>query len=189
MHPAFYYWWKHGRGRGEGHDHEGAHAHERHAGPCADGAEHGARHHGEHHGHGHGPFAWANRFGGGPGGHGPGGEDGGGFGVRRPLRFLANRLELDEDQVATLARILNELKTERAQAEVDQQRTVTAFADAIEGPAFDEARAEEGGKLRVASAERLKAAVQKALVAIHALLTKEQRQKFAYLVRTGVVSM
>ena len=51
------------------------------------------------------------------GGHGPGGEeDGGGFGVRRPLRFLAYKLELDEKQVTELAKILDELKTERAQA-------------------------------------------------------------------------
>src|SRR5579883_2516614 len=44
---------------------------------------------------------------------------GGGFGVRRPLRFLAHKLGLDEPQIAEFARILNELKTERAQAEVD----------------------------------------------------------------------
>src|SRR4051794_11042238 len=47
------------------------------------------------------------------GGGGDGG-DGGGFGVRRPLRFLAYKLELDDRQVSELARILNELKTERA---------------------------------------------------------------------------
>src|SRR5262245_11913527 len=46
----------------------------------------------------------------------PEGED---FGVRRPLRFLAYRLGLDERQVSELAIILNELKTERAQAAVD----------------------------------------------------------------------
>jgi hypothetical protein len=91
--------------------------------------------------------------------------------------------------VGSLARILNELKTERAQAEVDNQRTVTAFADAIEGDAFDADRADEGSKLRLASAERLKAAVNKALAGIHGVLSKEQREKFAYLVRTGVVSM
>jgi len=44
------------------------------------------------------------------------GFGGGAFGVRRPLRFLAYKLELDERQVSELARILDELKTERAQA-------------------------------------------------------------------------
>ena len=73
---------------------------------------------------------------------------GGGLGVRRPLRFLAHRLGLDERQVAELARILNELKTERAQAEVDRRRTVAALADALAGDVFDAAKAaHEGGDL------------------------------------------
>ena len=38
----------------------------------------------------------------------------GAFGVRRPLRFLAYRLELEEAQVAELAKILDDVKTERA---------------------------------------------------------------------------
>ena len=38
------------------------------------------------------------------------------FGVRRPLRFLAYKLQLDPRQVGELAAILNELKTERVQA-------------------------------------------------------------------------
>ena len=66
-------------------------------------------------------FAW--------GGFGEGGP----FGVKRPLRFLAYKLELDENQVAKLARLLDELKTERAQAAVDERRTLTAFADAMAG--------------------------------------------------------
>lgn len=117
------------------------------------------------------------------------GEDGGPFGVRRPLRFLANKLDLSEAQVAELARILDELKTERAQAEVDNRRTVTAFADAIEAPTFGDARVREGGDLRVKSAERLRDAVTTALSKIHALLDEDQRKRFAYLVRTGVLSL
>ena len=49
---------------------------------------------------------------------------GGGFGVRRPLRFLAHKLDLDNDQVVQLARILDELKIERAQAAVDDRRAL-----------------------------------------------------------------
>src|SRR5262245_8462388 len=60
------------------------------------------------------PWAWGGSM---PGDEGFG--PGGGFGVRRPLRFLAHKLELDEQQVVQLARILDELKTERAQAAVD----------------------------------------------------------------------
>src|SRR5258708_7587829 len=113
------------------------------------------------------------------------GGGGGGLGVRRPLRFLVHKLGLDEHQITELARILNELKTERAQAEVDRHRTVAAFADALTGEAFNSAKAGEGGALRVQSAERLRDAVLKALQQIHAILTPEQRVRLAYLIRTG----
>lgn len=141
------------------------------------------------HGHGHGP-PFGERFA--AHGHGPGHDEGifgGPFGVRRPLRFLAHKLELSEAQVGDLARIIDELKTERAQAEVDHRRTIAAFADSLEGAAFGEERAKEGGDLRVKSAERLRDAVQKALSRIHALLDDEQRRRLAYLIRTGVVAL
>ncbi len=111
----------------------------------------------------------------------------GSFGVRRPLRFMAHKLDLDDRQVAELAKILDELKTERAQAAVDRRRTVAAFADALAGDAFDAAKAAEGGALRVQSADRLREAVLKALGRIHALLNAEQRVRLAYLIRTGTL--
>jgi Spy/CpxP family protein refolding chaperone len=105
MYPGMMGWWKHAQRRAA----------------CGGG---------EHAGWGQGPWAHA-------GPHGPhdggGPFDGGAFGVRRPLRFLAFKLELDESQVTELARILNDLKTERAQAAVDDRRTTSAFADAIAG--------------------------------------------------------
>ena len=124
-------------------------------------------------------------------GHGGDGDDfgSGAFGVRRPLRFLAYKLELDDRQVAELARILDELKTERAQAEVDRRRTMSAFADAVAGEAFDDAKAKDGADLRVSSAQRLRDAVTKALGRIHALLDKEQREQLAYLIRTGTLQL
>ena len=117
------------------------------------------------------------------------GEFGGAFGVRRPLRYLAFKLDLDERQVAELANILSELKTERAQAEVDSRRTLSAFADAVAGEQFDENRAKEGGTLRVGSAERLRDAVIRALGKIHATLAAEQRERLAYLIRTGTLTV
>ncbi|HJZ54849.1 MAG TPA: Spy/CpxP family protein refolding chaperone [Gemmataceae bacterium] len=114
---------------------------------------------------------------------------GGGFGVRRPLRFLAHKLDLDERQVAEFARILDDLKIERAQAEVDRRRTLSAFADAISGETFDDAKATEGGNLRLKSAERLRDAVLKALRQIHAVLNPEQRLRLAYLIRTGTLAV
>jgi Spy/CpxP family protein refolding chaperone len=130
---------------------------------------------------GYGP--WGGR------GHAEKGFGAGGFGVRRPLRFLAHQLDLDERQVGELARILDELKTERAQAEVDRRRTVAAFADALTGDTFDANKAAEGGELRVKSAERLRAAVIQALQRIHAVLNPEQRGRLAYLIRTGTLAL
>ncbi len=117
------------------------------------------------------------------------GFGGGAFGVRRPLRFLAYKLELDERQVAELARILDELKTERAQGEVDRRRSLSGFADAVGGATFDAARANEAAALRVATAERLKTAVTGALAKLHALLDDDQRGRLAYLIRTGVLAL
>jgi hypothetical protein len=159
-----------------------------------------ARHEGEG---GNGCGGWScgpgeSRHGGRPGhghGYGGGGEDeaegfgGGPFGVRRPLRFLAYKLELDEKQVAELARVLDDLKTERAQGEVDRRRSLSGFADAVAGPTFDATRAKESAALRVATAERLRDAVTAALGRLHALLDNDQRERLAYLIRTGVLSL
>ena len=178
MHPAFYSWWKHARAHAREHGFAGAEP-----GFCGPGG--GGP--GGPPGRGHGP--WGHGHGHGLGGRFGGPDDGGGFGVRRPLRFLAHKLELSEAQVPELARILDELKTERAQAEVDNRRTVTAFADAVEGATFGEARSREGGDLRVKSAERLRDAVTLALSRIHAMLDDDQRKRFSYLIRTGVVAL
>ena len=111
----------------------------------------------------------------------------GAFGVRRPLRFLAHKLDLDEEQVAELAAILGDLKTERAQADVDARRATGALADAVAGDTLDAERLADGGGLRVKSAERLRDAVSSALGRIHALLEPEQRRRLAYLIRTGTL--
>ena len=122
-------------------------------------------------------------------GHQDGDFGGNAFGVRRPLRFLAHKLDLDDRQVSELASILNELKTERAQAEVDHRRSTAAFADRIAAPSFDEAQVAEVAGGRVRTAEHLRDALVKALGKIHALLNAEQREKMAYLIRTGVLSL
>jgi len=111
------------------------------------------------------------------------------FGVRRPLRFLAYKLQLEEAQIGELARILDEIKTERAQAAVDHRRALSTFADAISGEVFDRAKAEAGAKLRLESADRLRAAVVTALGRLHELLDSPQRARLAYLIRTGTLSI
>ena len=162
MHPGMFAWWKHARHQAE----------------C--GASAGC---GPSGGWGGGEHAYAG------GGDSEGDFGGGAFGVRRPLRFLAHKLELEEKQVAELARVLNELKTERAQAAVDHRRTVAGFADAISAESFNAEKVAGVAAERVKSAERLRDALVKALERIHALLNPEQRARFAYLIRTGALSL
>jgi len=164
MYPGMIGWWKYAQRMGCAEERPGWHS-ERHG--CG----------------GHGQASWQAAH--------DGHDDVGGsaFGVRRPLRFLAYRLELDEEQVSALARILDELKVERAQAEVDRRRTVSSFADALEAEAFDTGKASEGGTLRVKSAEKLREAVEQALAKMHALLRPDQRKQLAYLIRTGALTV
>ena len=169
MHPGFFGWWQ-----------------ARHAGGCAEGASAGEERggwHGRHHGfrgaHGHGFFA----------GHHDHDDDGPHFGVRRPLRFMAHKLDLSEDQVATLASILAELKTERAQAAVDMRRRLVAISDALESADFDPAKVTAAQNIAAESHERVRKAVATTLERTHALLTPEQRKKLAYFIRTGVLTI
>jgi Spy/CpxP family protein refolding chaperone len=125
-----------------------------------------------------------------PGEEGFGGFGGGGsFGVRRPLRFLAHKLELDEKQVVLLARILDQLKTERAQAAVDDRRTLSDFADALAGEQFDGVKAAAAGDRRVESNKRLRETLVRSLEQIHAMLNPEQRERLAHLIRAGVLTV
>ncbi|HEY1101544.1 MAG TPA: Spy/CpxP family protein refolding chaperone [Myxococcota bacterium] len=176
MHPGFIHWWK--EAQRQHHEHHGHHAH---GGPGFGGEGCGPRRH-HHHGPGDHP-GMAFHFG--PGG----GDDGGGFGVRRPLRFMAWKLELDEAQIEQLATILDALKTERAQAAVDLRRSVAGFADALGGEAFDVDGATAAAQLRVTSAERLKQAVLDALKKTHAMLNADQRKQLVYLLRSGQLTI
>jgi Spy/CpxP family protein refolding chaperone len=119
------------------------------------------------------------------------GDDGGagGFGVRRPLRFMAWKLDLNEGQVERLASILADLKTERAQAAVDHRRSVGLIADALDGDVFDGDKVARAADGRVQTAERLKAAVLTALQRTHAILDPEQRKALAYLLRSGQLTI
>ena len=173
MHPGMIAWWQHRR-----------------AAACGEAAEYGCGRGGHHHhrGESHEGHGWQGHW----AAHGGDDADFGGgaaFGVRRPLRFLAHKLDLSEEQVAELAKVLNELKTERAQAAVDDRRATSAFADALSGEAFDQAKVSAAADGRVKVAERLRDAVTAALGRIHALLDPQQRAKLAYLIRTGALSI
>lgn len=171
MYPGMMAWWKHARHAAAFHARAG-HGHS-HCGPSMGG-------HGDHE-----PFEAQY----GASGEGDGDFSGGSFGVRRPLRFLAHKLELDEAQMTLLAGILSDLKTERAQAAVDYRRSTSAIADAVGGEAIDETKLGGAAQDRVQSAERLRDAVVNAVKKIHAMLQPAQRAKLAYLLRTGALTI
>lgn len=115
-------------------------------------------------------------------------EEGAGLGVRRPLRFLAWRLDLTPDQLANAARILERLKIERAQAAVDQRRSAADLADAVESEAFNNAQADAATETRVTAALAVQRAVAKALGELHGILEPDQRRKLAMLIRTRAIT-
>ena len=57
------------------------------------------------------------------------------------------------------------------------------------GATFDTAKAKDAGDVRVKSAERVRDAVVVALGKIHEVLDAEQREKLAYLLRTGTLQI
>jgi hypothetical protein len=110
-----------------------------------------------------------------------------GLGVRRPLRFLAYRLDLSDEQTSRLARVLERLKLERAQAALDLRRAAADLADAVEAERFERGRVDAAGQRRTEAARRVEEAVAHALEELHALLEPAQRAGLAELLRTGAI--
>jgi Spy/CpxP family protein refolding chaperone len=107
------------------------------------------------------------------------------FGVRRPLRHLAWKLDLNEEQVRALVDVLDRLKTGYGQARLDRQRSTSDVAAAFTGDALDEAQLNAALESRTRATEALNLELAGALKALYALLNAEQRREFAYLLRSG----
>ncbi len=169
MNPAFIWYWKR-RNRGDAW-----------CGTYAGAGEWGARNREGRHGPGE-TFHFSSRH------HDPifGGR---GIGVRRPLRFLSYRLDLSERQVSEVAKILEGLKIERAQAEVDLRRAASDLADALESAHFARSSIDSARSRRMEAARRVQDAVSKALEQLHELLDQEQREELARLVRSGAIQI
>jgi Spy/CpxP family protein refolding chaperone len=97
---------------------------------------------------------------------------------------MARQLDLDDDQVEQLAGILDDLKTQRAQARVDSRKAVSVFADVFAGDAFDADRVREACAARVESERLVEDAVAKALERTFEMLEPDQRKRLAYLLRS-----
>ena len=120
---------------------------------------------------------------------GHGGWHGPTLGVRRPLRYLAYKLDLDEDQVRELAAILDALKTARAQDDVDWRRSTSDMAGALEAGDFDEGQVRLALEQRERSAAQVREQTLECMRRLHRLLDPEQRRELAYLLRSGGVAL
>lgn len=120
--------------------------------------------------------------GGGPG-PGPHRHHGGPFGGRRPMRFLARRLNLSDDQFRKVAAILSSLRVARQQAAVDRQRAMAHYATAMEADALDPAALDAAQAQQAAAAKAQHEAMAEALAGLHALLDDEQRAELSLLLR------
>jgi Spy/CpxP family protein refolding chaperone len=120
------------------------------------------------------------------------GHRSGNFGVRRPLRYLSYQLDLDESQRRQVAAALDSVKIEREQMALDEKKMVSELADLVHdgGPEDAENKLssdalKETLSTRVRSNEQLQKRIAKALKQIVEVLDPDQRQEFAYLIRTG----
>jgi hypothetical protein len=107
------------------------------------------------------------------------------FGVRRPLRHLAWKLNLSEAQVRDVVDVLDRLKTAYNQARLDQDRSTSEVAAAFTGAEFDADRVTSALANRTRATEVLNADLLVATRRIFELLNEEQRREFAYLLRSG----
>ncbi len=111
------------------------------------------------------------------------------FGVRRPLRHLSYHLDLDEGQRRRVAQVLNRLKLEREQANVDDKRSVAAVADLVDAGVPELEQVKAAIAARITNAERLQIEVARAIRELCDIFDPDQRQAFADLLRSGAISI
>lgn len=107
------------------------------------------------------------------------------FGMRRPLRHLAWKLNLTEAQIRDVVDVLDKMKTAYRQATLDRDRATSEIAGVFSAAAFDDGRAEAALSMRTRATEALNQELLAALRRIFELLNEDQRRDFAYLLRSG----
>mgnify|MGYP007011844417 FL=1 len=81
---------------------------------------------------------------------------------------MVRELDLSPQQAESLAAILDDLKTQRAQAAVDHKKALAAISDALVRDTLDVAAIDAATKARAASAAAVEQAVAAALERTHA---------------------
>jgi Spy/CpxP family protein refolding chaperone len=107
------------------------------------------------------------------------------FGVRRPLRHLAWKLNLTEAQIRDVVDVLDKLKTGYNQAQLDRDRSTSEVAAVFSAADFDATRAGDALSMRTRATETLNQELLAAMRRIFEILNEDQRRDFAYLLRSG----
>ena len=105
--------------------------------------------------------------------------------IPRTLYFMQKSLNLSQSQTEQLARVLDDIETERAQARVDDRRALAGIADAFAGSSFDGSQAKTALDIRQKSEERVRSTVLATLTKTHSILEPAQRERLATMLRTG----
>lgn len=103
------------------------------------------------------------------------------FSIKRPLRFLARKLELSDAQLREVADVLSDFKLERDLADVERRRAKKVLANALKGDTFDRDAANAAVEDQAAAHRRVREAFVDALERVHATLEPSQREELAFL--------
>ena len=109
------------------------------------------------------------------------------FGVRRPLRKLTWRLDLDDQQAQRLADVLNRLKTAYGQADLDRQRANADVAALFDEDQFSASAASAAMEHRLRATADLSEELKRAFARIFEVLDANQRREFARMIRAGEI--
>jgi len=109
----------------------------------------------------------------------------GGFGARRPLRYLSYRLDLDDTQQRQVAELLDRLKIDREQARLDEKKTLSELATMVAGEENSVDAFQRTLAPRVEAARNLQTSVAKTMQELADILDADQRVELSALIRSG----
>lgn len=113
----------------------------------------------------------------------------GGFGVRRPIRYLSYHLDLDDDQRRKVAISIDRIKLEREQMRIDRKKADAKLAEVLANAEVSVDQVKSVLSNRESIVEDSQVILANELVDIVSILDSEQREEFAQLIRNGTIKL
>ena len=113
----------------------------------------------------------------------------GGFGVRRPLRYLSYHLDLDASQRRKVAASFERVKLAREQAKLDRKKCDGNVTDVFLREDVAREDLHKALEQRTQIEQNMQDVIATELYEIASVLDDEQREEFAHLLRTGVLRL